>query len=732
MRAWDEGQPRLTDRRAECAQLDQLIAGARAGNSGAIVVRGEPGVGKTALLEYVVTRAAGCRVARAAGVESEMELAFAGLQQLCAPLLGHLGDLPAPQRNALGTAFGLQSGDPPDRFMVGLAVLSLLSDAATEQPVVCFVDDAQWLDRASAQVLGFVARRLAAESVVIIFAGRDSADGADLAGLSELRVAPLADSDARAVLAEAIPMKLDQSVRDRIVAEARGNPLALLELPKAWTASAIAGGFGVPDGVSVRGRVEEGFRRRLTPLPDRTRQLLLVAAAEPVGDPALVRAAAERLGIPADAASPAIAAGLLDMGARVRFRHPLLRSVVYGEAAVGERRLAHAALAEATDAASDPDRRAWHLAAAAGGPDEEVAVELERSAGRAQARGGFAAAAAFLRRAVALTADPAQRSHRAFAAAQSSLQAGAFDATLDLLGMAEAGPLDEFQRALTDLLRGQVAFSSGLGAEAPALLLSAARRLETFDPNLARETYLTAWGGAVGAGHITGNALVLEICAAIRALTPRPEGPGPIDLLLDGLALLTTEGHAAATTTLRLAAIKLGDLSAGDVLRWGWAAAGASNALWDEDAAHEISAKHLQVVRDAGALAQLPIQLSALAVSEAWMGHFAAAASLIAESDGVAAAIGSRLAPYALLRLRALQGREEPASPLSSTSLIEATPAARTLGRRGPEQWHGPLRSGGIVGPYRGGEHVRPLGFDVGTPGARRSSRPQRRLRPGT
>ena len=542
MRSRNEEQPRLTDRRAECAQLDRLIAAAHAGRSGALVVRGEPGVGKTALLEYVVTRATGCRIARTAGVESEMELAFAGLQQLCAPLLGHLPGLPAPQRNALETAFGLQIGDPPDRFMVGLAVLTLLSDAATGQPMVCLVDDAQWLDRVSAQVLGFVARRLAAESIVIIFAGRDFAHGADIAGVSELRAAPLADSDARAVLAEAIPMKLDQSVRDRIVAEARGNPLALLELPKAWTASAIAGGFGMPDGVSVRSRVEESFRRRLTPLPDRTRQLLLVAAAEPVGDPVLVRAAAEHLGISADAASPAITSGLLDIGARVRFRHPLLRSVVYREASVDERRQAHAALAEATDATLDPDRRAWHRAAASAGQDEDVARELEHSAGRAQARGGMGAAAAFLQRAVELTVDPAARGQRALTAAQASLHAGEFETALELANVAEGGPLDDFQRAQLELIRAHIAFASGLGGDAPPLLLAAARRLEPFDLDLARETYMTAWGAAVFAGR---SDVVAEICRAVRAL-PARDPRRPFDLMLDGLALVTTDGRSAA------------------------------------------------------------------------------------------------------------------------------------------------------------------------------------------
>ena len=391
----------LRGRGAECERLDRLISEARSGASGAMVIRGEAGVGKTALLDYLLIHAAGCRIARAAGVESEMELVFAGLHQLCGPFLDRLEHLPAPQREALGTAFGLRLGEPPDPFMVGLAVLSLLSDVAHTQPLVCLVDDAQWLDRASTQVLGFVARRLAAESVVILFGIRDPAQHPDLAGLPELTVGPLRVADARALLASVIPGRLDELVRDRIIAEARGNPLALLELPRAWTPAAFAGGFGLPDSASVAGRIEESFRRRLTPLPIDSRRLLLVAAAEPVGDPVLIWAAAEHLGIPAEAAGPATASGLLAAGPQLGFRHPLVRSVVYREAPLEDRRVVHAALAQVTDPNLDPDRRAWHLAAAALGPDEEVAAELERSAGRAQARGGVAAAAAFLQRAVA-------------------------------------------------------------------------------------------------------------------------------------------------------------------------------------------------------------------------------------------------------------------------------------------------------------------------------------------
>jgi DNA-binding CsgD family transcriptional regulator len=630
-------------------------------------------VGKTALLDYVLAHAAGCRVVRASGVESEMELAFAGLHQLCAPFLDRIEHLPAPQGDALRTSFGLRTGSSPDRFLVGLAVLSLLSDVAEAQPLVCQVDDGQWLDRVSAQVLGFVARRLAAESVVIIFAVREPAETLDLAGLPELTIGPLRDPDARALLASAIPGRLDASVRDRIVAEAGGNPLALLELPRGWTPASLAGGFGFPDGVSVSGRIEESFRRRLAPLPDQSRMLLLVAAAEPAGDPALIWAAAEGLGIPVEAARPATAAGLLDDGTQLRFRHPLVRSVIYQDATPGDRRLVHGALAEATDSAADPDRRAWHLAAAALGPDEDVALELERSAGRAHARGGIAAAAAFLQRAVALTKDPARRGARALAAAQTSLRAGAFDAALGLVATAEAGPLDDFKRALVDLLRGYVAFASGLQNDASTrLLLNAARRLEPFDPQLARETYLTAWAAAVNMADLAAPDLLPEICRTVRALPPSVGDPRPLDLLLDGLALLTTDGRAAAVPILQRVTTAVSDIPVEDVLRWGWAAVTAGGAVWDDDAMHEIPERQVQLVREAGALGDLPILLAALGLALAWAGDFEGAASLVAEAESVAGATGSQFGPYAALRLRALQGREADASALIANAIEHA------------------------------------------------------------
>ena len=489
----------LRGRRSECETLDRIVAAVLAGDSGALVLRGEPGVGKTALLDYLEAQASRCQVVRAAGVESEMELPFAALHQLCLPMLDGLSLLPEPQRDALSTAFGLsRSGEPPDRFLVGLATLTLLSDVAAERPVLWEVDDAQWLDRESAQALAFVARRVRAEGVAVVFAEREF--GRELAGLPELVVDGLAGDDARALLASVVTGPLDERVRDRIVAETRGNPLALLELPHGLSHAELAGGFGLPTGSALSRHIEESFRRRLSGLPPSSRELLLIAAAEPVGDPLTVWRAAELLGVGAQAAVPASRAGLLEFGVRVRFRHPLVRSAVYRSSALADRLRAHRALAEATDPDADPDRRAWHLAHATPGLDEQVAAELERSAGRAQARGGLAAAAAFLRRAADLTPEPEPRARRALAAAQCSQEAGAPDGALELLGMAEAGPLDELQRARAELLRAQIRFAVDRGRDAPPLLLAAAKRLEKLDAKLSRETYLDAFSAALFAG----------------------------------------------------------------------------------------------------------------------------------------------------------------------------------------------------------------------------------------
>jgi DNA-binding CsgD family transcriptional regulator len=651
--------PKLLGRRSECEALDRLVADAFAGRSRVTVLRGEAGVGKSALLGYLSGRVAGWHVARAAGVESEMELVYAGLHQLCAPMLDRLDRLPAPQRDALATVFGRSAGAAPDRFLVGLATLTLFAEVAEQQPLACLVDDAQWLDHASAQVLGFVARRLLAEPIAVVCTARTGAGDDVLAGLPELPVPALGDSDARALLLANVPGPLDAAVCDQIIKESHGNPLALLELPRTWNVADLAGGFGLPSGQPVAGRIEQSYVRRLHLLPSDTQLLVLTAAAEPLGDPVLLHRAAGTLGIDIAAAGPAQDGGLLALGGRVEFAHPLVRSAAYRSATADDRHRVHRALAEATATGTDPDRRAWHRARATPGPDEEVAAELERSAGRAQARGGVAAAAAFLQRSAELTVDPARRAQRALAAARASVEAGAFEAALALLATAAAEPLDELQSARVDLMHGQLAFASGLASDAAPLLRKAARRLEPLDLELARETYLTAWGAAfVAAGHPAGRGVLLEICRAVRTLPPRPGAPRALDLLLDGLALLTTDGHAAATPVLQRAAAALVGIPAEDVLRWGWMAPAASNAVWDNDGAHAISVRQVQVIRGAGALAELPLYLSALGLASAWMGDFAGAAANIAEADSVAAATGSHFAPYTLLRLRALQGRE--------------------------------------------------------------------------
>jgi hypothetical protein len=499
------------------------VAGVRAGEGRALVVRGEPGVGKTVLLDYLAGRASGCRVARAAGVQSEMELAFAALHQLCAPMLDHAESLPVPQREALRTAFGLSAGPVPDRFLVGLAVLGLLSETAGERPLVCIVDDQQWLDHASAQALGFAARRLAADPVGLVFAAR--VPGEDVAGLPELLVEGLAEDDAAALLESVLTGltgPLDAQVRDRIIADTHGNPLALLELPRGLTLAQLTGGFGVSSAMPLDGRIEENFGRQLETLPAQTQRLVQLAAADPTGDPVLVWRAAGRLAIGPGAAGPAAEAGLAEFGARVRFRHPLVRSAAYRSASVQTRQELHGALAEATDPAADPDRRAWHRAQAAPGPDEKVAAELEHSAGRAQRRGGLAAAAAFLEQSARLTLDPARRAQRALAAAQAKHQAGALDAALGLLAMAQAGPLDELQRARSDLLRAQIAFSSSHGRDAPPLMLSAAKQLEALDAGLARKTYLEAFTAALFVGRL--SPAVGDVARAAR--TAPATGPG--------------------------------------------------------------------------------------------------------------------------------------------------------------------------------------------------------------
>jgi DNA-binding CsgD family transcriptional regulator len=646
------------NRDRESEMLDRLVAEVRSGESRVLVLRGEAGIGKTALLARLSATANGCRVVQTAGVESEMELAFAGLHALCAPMLGRLEHLPSPQRDALNTAFGLSAGAPPDRFFVGLAVLNLLAEAAEEQSLICIVDDAQWLDRVSAQTLAFVARRLLAEPVGLVFGLREPSDDREFEGLPELVLEGLAAHHARRLLETTIPGPLDAGVRNRILGEAGGNPLALLELPRGQ--QPVAGGFGLPGVTPLTSRIEQGFVRRLESFPENTRRLLLVASAEPVGDVTLLWRAAERLGIGPEAAAPVEAAGLLEIGAHVRFRHPLVRSAAYGSAAPNERREVHRALAAATDGRLDPDRRAWHQACAADGPDEAVAEDLLRSADRAEARGGLSAAAAFLQRAAELTPNPAARVQRSLAAAQAKLDVADFTSASELLAAAELGPVDMLQRAQLDRLAAQIAFGSRRGRDAPPLLLAAAKRLERLDATMSRETYLEALQAAMNAGRLAVGPDEREVAESARASRPW-DGEHAADLLLDALVTRFTKGYAVAVAPLSQALRTFAEHDDDELdRRWLWFACRLAQDLWDDELWHALATRGVRLARDTGALALLPNALNHLAAFNVHSGALSTASALIDEVDSLADATGLPPLKYAAITLAATRGDDAP------------------------------------------------------------------------
>jgi DNA-binding CsgD family transcriptional regulator len=671
----------LLGRQRERDVLDRVLEEARDGKGGVLLVYGEPGVGKTALLEYAIESGADFGVARAVGVEWEMELAFAALQQLCSPSLDLLERLPDPQRVAIEVALGLSGGRAPNQFLVGLAVLNLMSEAAEEQPLLCVVDDAQWLDRASARVFAFVARRLLAERIAMVFAAREPIEA--LARFAELRVEPLGRRDARALLDSVLPARLDERVLERIVVETHGNPLALLELPRGLSPAQLAGGFGLPAALPLSERIEQSFARRLVRLPRDARRLLLVAAADPTGDLALEWRAAERLGIAEAAAHDAESDGLLAFDTGVTFRHPLVRSAVYRAAGPDERREVHRALAEATDPTIDPDRRAWHRAQAASMPDEEVAAELEDSAVRARERGGHAAAAAFLERSSVLTLDPALRAARALAAAQAKQQAGAFDEALTLVVSAEAGPLSEFEQAEAAVLRAQIWSASDRGNEAPRLLLSAARRLEPLDGAAAREIYLDALTAALFAGRLGGETNARRVAAAVRTAPPPTLTPRAADLLLDGLAQLITGGHAEGTPLLReaVAAFQDDKIGAEEGLRWRWLAGRAAGYIWDYEGWDSLTEQQVRTAREVGALAHLPLALSTRVGVHLIAGELRAAASLVEHADILGEATDGRIVPaYGPLALAAFRGREDELTRLVQSSADEFIARGEGLG----------------------------------------------------
>ena len=682
-------KPGLRGRRRECAALDALLDSARAGSSGVLVVRGEAGIGKTALLDYAACQARGFRVARLCGVESEIELPFAALHLLLAAMPPRMDQLPGPQREALAVALGEREGAAPDRLRVGMAVLNLLADTADEQPLACLIDDAHWLDQSSLQALAFSARRLLAERAALVFVLPDPSDVAELTGLPELTVSRLGDPDARLLLASAVHGRLDPSVEDRIVAEAHGNPLSLLQLPRLLGPADLAGGFGLPGTRPLPDRLQAGFSRQYQELPRSTRQLVLIAAAEPSGDANLLWRAAASQGISRDAAGPAEAVELAEFGTRVHFRHPLIRSAIYQAAGPAERRAAHGALADATDPRADPDRWAWHRAQATAGPDEAVAAELARSAGRAQARGGVTATAAFLQQAAELTPDPALQAGRALAAAQAKFEAGDAESAYQLLATAATGPLDALQQARLKRLRAQLAFTWTRGSDAPALLLDAARQLSPLDARLGRETYLEAAQAAVFAGRLGSGPGLPEAAAAARNAPPPPEPPRALDVLLDGLATRFTDGYSAGLVQLRKA-IQAFERDKARPLEqeppWYWLCVECSLApeplasdLWDDQAWHELGVSSVSRARDAGAIIALSTALSSRACNHVHAGEFGDAAMLIDEAAAIAEATGSAALKYARLSLAGWRGQEAEALDTFEASVKDAT--ARGEGR---------------------------------------------------
>jgi DNA-binding CsgD family transcriptional regulator len=691
----DVGIKRLFGRERELAVLEQLLSTVRDGRGAVLTVDGEPGDGKTALLQYASDAAQDFRVIRTAGVEGEMELDYAALQQLCSPLLEYSDRLPDPQRDALDVAFGRSTGQPPNPFFVGLAVLGLLSEAAEQQPLLCVVDDAQWLDGASKRALALIARRLLAERVALIFATRSVSNG--LARFPRLRVDPLGRRDARALLDSVLPARLDESVLERIVTETRGSPLALLELPRGLSPAQLAGGFGLTAALPLSAGIEESFRRRLERLPRNARRLLLLAAADPLGDAALLWRAAPELGVEETAANVLESAGLLTLNGSATFRHPLVRSAVYGSAEPSERREVHRALANATDPKLDPDRRAWHRAQAASIPDEDVAEDLERSAVQAQARGGYAAAAAFLERAVELSPEPSSRARRALAAAQAKFQAGGLDEALGLLATVESSTAaDHRVRGQVQRLRAEIAFASRRGSDATPRLLAVAQELEPVDPGLARATYLEALAAATFVGRLARGVGATDVSRAALSGPPMPPGAGPSDLLLQGLAVRFTEGYTAGAPLLKAAvsAFQSEAVLPAEEARWLWFASQVALDLWDDASWTALSTRQLDLVRQTGEVSALPFVLSIRSGVCAYLGDLRTAALLEEELRAAIEATGIAAVPYGRLSIAALRGDVAGFSELVRTVVGEAEARGEGLALTVTEFMSGTLYNG--------------------------------------
>ncbi|MEV5828620.1 AAA family ATPase [Spirillospora sp. NPDC052242] len=662
----------LRGRRRELAELDALVERARAGRSDALVVCGEAGVGKTAILEHAAARmAADVRVERIVASESEMELAYAGLHQLCGPMMGAAERLPAPQREALEAAFGLRRASAPSPFLVGLAVLGLLTEAAGDRAMFCVVDDAQWLDDASARAVAFAARRLDVEGIVLVLVMRTV--GEVFGGLRRLPVEGLGDDDARELLRLAAPGGLDERVRDQLIVEARGNPLALRELPRALSPAGLADGSAPSGSMPLESRIEQSLVAQLEPLPESARLLLLLAAADPTGDPELLWRASAVLGVGPDDFDATQDADALTVGTRVEFRHPLVRSAVYRAASPEDRRRVHAALADATGADRDPDRRAWHRARATPRPDEQVAADLERSAVRARRSGGAAAAGAFLERAAELTPEPDRRGQRLIAAAEAKHDAGAPAAALRLLDIAAELPLSALQEALIARLRARAGYALRRDGSGARLLLAAAQGLEGLDPVLARDTYIEALTAAVYGGRLGDAEQVAEVANAILEATDGEESGRARDLILRGQALLAAKGQEAAIETLRRAQRAFLD-EAPDALElhWMWFASRAAQDLWDARGLRALADRQVMLARADGVLTVLPIALSLLMVAQTVDGELDAAEASCDEIDAIKEVTGSPLPQYGRMFLSAYRGQAEETERLAAQIRLDA------------------------------------------------------------
>ena len=682
-----DGRPaaaRMIGRSAECRVLDDLVARVQRGHGQALVLSGDAGIGKTALLDHAARRAgSGMRVLRVTGIQTEMELAFAGLHQLLGAAVERADRLQPPRSSALRVAFRLEDGPAPDRLTIALGVLELLSDLAADRPLLCLVDDVQWLDTASVQALSFAARRIEAAPAGFVLATRRP--GPDLSGIAALHVPGLGAPDARALLEDALPFPLDDEIREQIVTETGGNPLALLELPRSVSPSELAGGFALPAIAPLSERIEAGYRRRLSALPADAQRAVLLAAADPVGDPALLRAAAAHLGLRDDAVAEAAATGLLTTGSRVSFTHSVARSAVYRSAAPDARRDVHRALALATDEGTDPDRRAWHRALATAGPDEDVAEQLESSARRARARGGVGAAAAFLERAASLTPAAGARIDRLIAAAALTQNAGDVDHAEELLDVAaRAGSVSGEQQARIALARGQVAFAAHRGAESVELLIDAAHRLKQYRLPENPATVLEAVLAATWVVPRPENVDLVK--AAVAALAEGgPADPG-VDLLIEGVRASAEEGYGAAAPVLRRAldvvlADDRGSVAAG--LATLWFLLCVPVALWDEDSWDALLAGETDLARRTGGLCALNGTTRCLVVRRVLIGDLDGAEQAVGVMDAIASATGKPPTLHAQMVLSAWRGDEE-----TTLRLNEDLRAADEPGRRSGSAHH--------------------------------------------